>query len=168
VRETMIRVLAGCPAHHGAAHHLLVERHAGCLSLLQDIDDYLPRLVALIHDFHFSGERERKARGLKVENERRSGLGPAQILEALARSGELTATEKSDVERQLARLDLLPKAQDWDQTLAIVRDADRLSRLGREGLLSILEANRDYGVPFYRSTGLAGGARRVGRPSGEK
>ncbi len=148
-RETMIRLLAGCPPHHGVTHHLLVERHVGYLCLLLGLDDYLPRLVALIHDLHYSEEEERKARGLSLDKERRSGSQPALILEALFQSGYLTAREKSEVERQLARVALLPTRRDRNLGLAVVRDADRLSRLGREGLLSILEANRDYGVPFY-------------------
>jgi HD superfamily phosphodiesterase len=146
IRETILAQMKSVPAHHGAEHVLLVEEFGTLVGLREGGNVSNIRLGGLLHDLRWWDEEERKVRKIAVSPA--EGIdSPEETLRKLYVAGKITPADYGDIVRAVRRHNRLGDA--GRLTTKCVQDADRLSRSGIAGLRSILEANQDYGVPFY-------------------
>jgi len=147
----MIRCTRNIPSSHGAPHALRVASFAKEIAGKEGINVYLARFVGPFHDLRYFDEEERVVRKLNISSSQTGMKDISQILkEFTERFGWPEVGAREEILFAIQNHNKLPSTEEQaPPLLRILRDADRLSRLGKLGLLSILEANRLYGVPFY-------------------
>lgn len=150
VQERVREITKGVPDHHGFTHLVRSTTYGKFIALSEGADPIRVQIAGLIHDLRCWDDSERKARKITYQgSEIKTQASSTDILEELRRDGLITDEDFSDIEDAVKRHGMEnPPVQDTP-TVSCLRDADRLSRSGTEGLLSILEANQNYGVPFY-------------------
>lgn len=150
VRERVQERTKGVPDHHGFAHLDRSATYGKFIALSEGADPIRVQIAELIHDLRWWDDEERKARKIIYQGlETKTQPSSTDILEELRRDGLITDEDFGDIEDAVKRHGMEnPPVQDTP-TASCLRDADRLSRSGAEGLLSILEANQNYDIPFY-------------------
>jgi hypothetical protein len=134
------------PRSHGALHLFKVAEIAGYLAVREgNTDPFHAMLAGVLHDLRFWDEAERKIRKITISSEHQSKKSPREVLRSV-----LTLSE-SDENAIVAAIEHhnASASPDNPPLFRVLRDADRCSRQGYDGLLSILAANQFYGVPFY-------------------
>lgn len=139
--EVVREATQNVPASHGWPHLRKTAEIAYYLALSLKIDPFLPSAAALVHDLRWWSEEERRVRKIKIDE---SWKSTTSAKEALAKAG--VSLEDQGVILTAAANHRSTSSEQLEQ---IVADADRASRMGIEGLLSILYADLKYGVPFY-------------------
>lgn len=149
-------VMAEVPSHHGFAsdrfgHVEIVQEMAVVLAIAEGFNPYSARAMASVHDLRYWDGPERKARRISIDQSNADQRNAGDILSELVRAGKV---DKTEYENFLLAIGLHSKSAEEDPRAPlgrrILRDADKLSRMGIAGLVSIVEANGFYGnVPFY-------------------
>lgn len=129
------------PASHGYPHLKKVAEIAVYLALRLETDLFLPAVSGLVHDLRWWDEEERITRKIKVGVEDHATMSVEEVLSQAGIDHRLYPPILQIVANHG------PRAATFLEKL--VSDADRASRMGYEGLLSILCANRRYGLPLY-------------------
>ena len=157
IKSGVSRIMEGVPASHGWEHAQAVEEYGTYLSLSQGIRPELIKLAALLHDLRWEEGEERQARGLPVEikkgskRDTRTKGATKRTLVGLYTEGKLEATQIGNITRATVRHGRLPEdIRHPSPIINVLMDADRLSRQGIEGLISIVESNRSS-VPFCQN-----------------
>lgn len=153
VGETAAEIMGGVPDHHGLAHALSVEEYGIHISLSEKDDPFLTRLACKLHDLRWMEGGDRIARKVKprsVAAETAEVPSVKDILAPLSREGKISPKNYAAIMLAIRKGSKLPPEAGFSRpTVRRLRDADRLSRSGVEGLLSTIEANEDYGEPFF-------------------
>lgn len=158
IQERVRAVMRSVPAHHGFGRdgfgHIQVGAEcARIVALAERADPNFNAIVYLIHDIRWWDGTERRARSIKVDVSGQPGQESGKdIILPLCAGRKINARQMKDAIEAADKHSKLP-SDDLDATplRRQIRDADRLSRMGVAGLLSILEGNNYYGnVPFYR------------------
>ncbi|MFH0806305.1 MAG: HD domain-containing protein [Candidatus Brennerbacteria bacterium] len=144
--EKVRSVTRNVPESHGALHLLTVADIAEHLAVCEGVDPFRAAVAGALHDLRFWDEEERKIRKIVVSPERRSTESPESILRSISGFSEV---ETAAILRAIECHNTAPTPNE-SALHTVLRDADRCARQGYEGLLSILVANRFYGVPFYQ------------------
>lgn len=148
-------VMEGVPSHHGFSedglgHIQLGTEYSLLLAKNEGLDPNLAQVSYLIHDLRWWDGPERRARRIKITGEEGRESG-SDILSRLVFAGKISEGEYSEALEAAEKHSTLPSEDPQSLPLTrVVRDADRLTRMGVAGLRSVLEANNFYGnVPFY-------------------
>jgi len=145
--EVVKKVTENVPSHHGFPHLIKVAEIAYYIAVKMQTNPVLAFKMGLTHDLRWWDEDERKIRKIAIPDSAKVKVSPEQILKDGGVSGK-------DIQFIMDFLPIHNKLFNQDEpnespTLyKVVRDADKLSRMGYQGLLSILEANQFYGEPF--------------------
>lgn len=156
VRQQVEEVMKDVPSSHGFAqdgfgHVQIGTEYAGLLSMQEGVNLNLGRVTFLVHDIRWWDGPERRARKIQINS---TGLedkvSGRNILKKLVNSGRMSEDDFSQALEAAEKHSLLPSQDPQPTALSqVIRDADRLTRMGM-GVLSILEGNNFYGnVPFY-------------------
>lgn len=147
----MQQVTVNVPSSHGGPHLLRVALMANALASSEGVDPELAFFTGLFHDLRFWDEAERKTRKLNIPSSQTGSKDIGQVLEEFAaQHGWPAEQQKSEMLHAVLNHSKVPvKGEEAPPLLRVLRDADRCSRLGRDGLLSIFQANQNYEVPFY-------------------
>lgn len=152
IRKGLGNAMKNISSHHGFKHANTVAEYGGYLALAQEGNPYHVMLAGLLHDIRWWDDEERRIRKITpLASEIIETKSTRDILEDLYSHGHISANDYGDMMRAVRRHSLIPDREfvSTRLTMRCLRDADRLSRGGVEGLLSILEAN-EYHVPFYK------------------
>ena len=145
LREVVKEVTKNVPASHGWPHLRKAGEIACYLALRLGIDPFLAVVSAFVHDLRWWDESERKVRKIKVGESQKATMSAEEVL---AKAGASLDDQRVILEA-IAKHSSRSLGASLNLTTSILRDADRASRMGYEGLLSILTANNGYTVPFY-------------------
>lgn len=138
------------PPHHGVAHDLSVVRYGTYLALTEGAIVENVQTAVFLHDLRWWDDEEKRARKIAPQEDGESLPSVTDILNDLRGRRRITQEAYDDILYAVINHNQLPQSEVMRPlTTKCVADADRLSRFGVGGLLSILEANATYGVPFY-------------------
>lgn len=143
--EVVKEVTKNVPISHGWPHLRKTGEIACYLALRLGTDQFLAVASAFVHDLRWWDESERKVRKIKIAESQKATMSTEEVL---VRAGIRPDDQKVILETVANHGSNAPTLLGQ-----IVNDADRTSRTGYEGLLSILYANRGYAVPFYSKGG---------------
>lgn len=153
VAEAMVDV----PDHHGWEHAQVVAKINMALAIKKGQDSSRAYIEGLVHDLYHTRQNAQKL--LNISTNEAGDLGPKRIKQSLGRVITDELQDQGLVDEDEA--DKIWSVVEWHSALpgsgpAEVensRIADRLSRYGVDGVLSIIKANKHYKngtIPFYR------------------
>lgn len=173
LRREVRAIMKDVPPHHGREHAEEVGRFSRILAYLEGGNLNSSETSGLLHDLRKRDDDELKVRKIRVNwgemgtkvdamglvRKHRREIFPARLVisslgreklfwEAFSAYRDILQAVKVSESGKISNLQKPER-----KSAQILGDADRLSRSGIEGLKSILEANRDYNVPFYKDGG---------------
>ncbi len=138
------------PSHHGVVHDLSVVRFGTYLALIEGVNIRNVQISAFLHDIRWWDDEEKRIRKIAPQKEGQNFPSATDLLVELKKRKRIDGQSYDDILEAVLTHNKLPDIEIVRPLITrCLADADRLSRFGVGGTLSILDANANYNVPFH-------------------
>ncbi|MDD5043628.1 MAG: HD domain-containing protein [Patescibacteria group bacterium] len=149
IKEITELQLRNIPESHGIEHTKLVEGFAHYLATQEGANVFEIAIAAWLHDWGRVGEKERREKNTSVPHAKISRVkSQRMLLGPLLEEGKLNSGEYQRILKIIETHSDLPGEPMLEKK--IIRDADRLSRMGAIGLCHLMEAGEENKLPLYK------------------